>query len=113
MKKVIATKLERIPEPEDFESVEVLGDGYQIRKDVPAGSFTFLNDTSGQIAAIDYICPCGCGAHGCLPIKQDVTSGAWWRWNGDQEKPTLEPSILRKAGCRWHGYLRAGIWEEC
>lgn len=113
MKQTPATKLECIPEPENHETLEVLGDGYQIRKDVAAGSFAFLTNQGDEIAAIDYICPCGCGAHGCLPIKQDVTNGAWWRWNGDTENPTLEPSILRKAGCRWHGYLRNGVWEEC
>lgn len=107
-----ATKVERIPEPEDETALEVLGDGYQIRKDVPAGTFAFLTNLSGEIAAIDYICPCGCGAHGCLPIKEGY-GGDSWCWDGNEETPTLTPSIQRKAGCRWHGYLTNGEFREC
>ncbi len=34
-----------------------------------------------------------------------------WKWDGNLDAPTLEPSI----NCRdcWHGYLRAGVFEEC
>lgn len=34
-----------------------------------------------------------------------------WQWDGNLEAPTLTPSINCR-GC-WHGYLRAGIFEEC
>ena len=51
------------------------------------------------------------------PEKQDKvgTSGTYWWWNGDRDKPTLRPSI----GCpatppyRWHGYLEDGVWRAC
>ncbi len=34
-----------------------------------------------------------------------------WGWDGDEEKPTLTPSI--DAPGEWHGYLRAGMLESC
>ena len=33
-------------------------------------------------------------------------NGASWQWNGDREKPTLEPSV-NCVGC-WHGWIRNG-----
>lgn len=34
-----------------------------------------------------------------------------WGWNGDEEKPTLFPSILTPD--QWHGYMTAGRLESC
>jgi hypothetical protein len=34
-----------------------------------------------------------------------------WEWDGNLDAPTLTPSINCKA-C-WHGYLKAGVFEEC
>lgn len=34
-----------------------------------------------------------------------------WGWDGNEEKPTLTPSI--NAPGEWHGYLRAGQLESC
>jgi hypothetical protein len=34
-----------------------------------------------------------------------------WGWDGDTEKPTLEPSILTPG--TWHGYLKAGRLVSC
>jgi len=55
-------------------------------------------------------CP-GCGAEHCLPL---VGPGAW-AFNGDVERPTLQPSILAK-GCKvklgpdgkWNGEWELG-----
>lgn len=38
------------------------------------------------------------------PTKQP--NGHSWQWNGDREKPTLEPSV-NCVGC-WHGRIRNG-----
>lgn len=110
---VKATIVQSLPWPDDETAQTVLEDGYTIRKDLAAGTMAFLKNQSEEIAAIDYICPCGCGAHGCLPIKKGVKEPQSWLWDGNMEAPTLEPSILRKAGCKWHGYLRNGIFETC
>ena len=49
-----------------------------------------------------------------LYLKEDgKCPGSWasWEWDGDKEKPTLTPSILRNGV--WHGYLRKGYWVAC
>ena len=49
--------------------------------------------------------------------KQDKsgTSGTYWWWNGDRDKPTLTPSIGVPAvpPYKWHGFLENGIWRSC
>ena len=51
------------------------------------------------------------------PAKQDKsgTSGTYWWWNGDRDRPTLRPSIGVPATppYRWHGFLVDGVWEAC
>lgn len=74
----------------------------------PAGSFAFEADEKGLF----YICPCGCGREGFLPFRGKAEPARpSWIWDGNREEPTLEPSVLRTEGCRWHGYLRGGVWE--
>lgn len=34
-----------------------------------------------------------------------------WAWDGNEERPTLTPSI--HAPGEWHGFLRAGRLESC
>lgn len=63
------------------------------------------------IGGIAFVCPCGCGRDGWLPLKPERANG--WEWNGDHAKPTLSPSILQSGGCRWHGYLTDGEFREC
>jgi hypothetical protein len=60
------------------------------------------------------ICPCGCGGHMNLPIYREGTpkpAPNAWKWDGDRESPTLDPSIRDLSGCRYHGHLRAGWWS--
>lgn len=75
------------------------------RPDLAPGAWCFKKDMNDNLAAIDFVCPCGCGQLSTIPIKDD--------WNGDLERPTLIPSILRKSGCGWHGFLTNGIFMEC
>ena len=39
----------------------------------------------------------------------------YWEWDGNEEKPTLSPSIAcgMPKGCDWHGYMKAGRLEAC
>jgi Family of unknown function (DUF6527) len=79
------------------------------------GSFTYSADDAGMF----YICPCGCGHEGYLPFRPAPSPS--WGWDGNRERPTLDPSIHHQYGTgpggaletHWHGYLRAGMWEEC
>lgn len=59
-------------------------------------------------------CPCGCGDVRPIPIN---TPGGW-TLKGTPEEPTLAPSVFlkrHKDGVplpHWHGFLRAGVWEQ-
>lgn len=57
--------------------------------------------------------------HG-LPVVQSPQEAqnlriqtAYWIWDGNLEKPTLQPSILSHPPFAWHGYLTAGFWRAC
>ena len=44
-----------------------------------------------------------------------TVGGSGWQWDGNEDAPTISPSIDSKAGdlARWHGFARAGRLEEC
>lgn len=82
------------------------------------GAFAYVSAVSGfgipqpgtRPDAIYFVCPCGCGGIGNVSL---LPGG--WRWDGNIERPTLNPSIYFERGRpgEWHGYLRAGRWEGC
>jgi hypothetical protein len=47
-----------------------------------------------------------------LPLRVDPADRGGqhpvWRWDGNREAPTLEPSILHHSNPEWHGWMRAG-----
>lgn len=63
-------------------------------------------------------CPCGDNCGGASFAHNNyiaVTRGKskdphQWSWDGDWDTPTLTPSIQRRGGCSWHGYLRKGVF---
>jgi len=76
-----------------------------------AGVFCFAHEDR----ALLFLCPCGCGQPGALPIvrageaRPDGVSS--WVWDGNRERPTLQPSIRRGGSCPgYHGHLVAGTW---
>lgn len=76
--------------------------------------YTRAADGNGEAAGIIYKCPCGCDTVSSIPFRADVDRpGPTWNWNGDREKPDVNPSIKKLNGCKWHGFLRNGIWETC
>jgi hypothetical protein len=76
------------------------------------GWTTWTAFQSGETAGIIFFCP-GCGQlTGCSVVKHD--DHPVWTWDGNREKPTLNPSILHdagKGGCGWHGFLTAGRFQ--
>lgn len=86
-------------------------DGFDQAQD-RAGAFYF-EEHSGR----DYItwcCPCGCGDMRQIAVQPGAAPGnRVWGWNGDQVRPTLQPSIRYMTGCRWHGFLTSGMWTPC
>jgi hypothetical protein len=65
------------------------------------GSFVFAD------GHLHYVCPCGCGFARAVPVNGE----RGWKWDGNEDKPTLDPSIRHVGMCRWHGFLRNGMWE--
>lgn len=70
-------------------------------------------------ATIWFTCPCGCGCMARLPLRPSVERASW-QWDGNEESPTLYPSVHHQvddgAGglkTHWHGWLRAGEWVSC
>jgi hypothetical protein len=58
----------------------------------------------------------------CLPGETNLTAievqqgnnqhgPRTWAWDGNEDKPTLSPSILFPG--TWHGYLKSGRLESC
>lgn len=77
----------------------------------PPGQFKYWRrgDSAAQAAdGLNFWCPCGCGS--LLGVS---FGNGRWTWDGNRERPTVSPSILHMDGCRWHGFLRAGVFEEC
>lgn len=66
---------------------------------------------AGKSTGMAFVCPCGCGQEDYIPL--DPGRSESWEWDGNREKPTLSPSLQRMGGCGWHGFLRAGVFEEC
>lgn len=92
--------------------------------------WTGLYGVEGDHFGMNFKCPCGCGAvHG---VGFDNRPADWvakdrsrptWHWDGNKEKPTLSPSLglhrshdgqtIGADGYHWHGFLKAGVFEEC
>ncbi len=58
--------------------------------------------------AVWFECP-GCNLVHLTPIdRNDGGVRPAWTFNGDLERPTLSPSILRSGGVRCHSFVQAG-----
>ncbi len=77
----------------------------------PPGAYFISNDR----LAFHLRCPCGrCQKTNILPLAP--ARGPYvWSLSGDEDKPTLSPSIhwFEKDGMttHWHGWLREGYFE--
>lgn len=89
------------------------------------GDYYFIKDIdSGDRIGIIHSCPCGCGSIGTLFFRGCNRGKAEWDVMGEWPNVTLSPSIgIRTTrgtmtavagpdGYHWHGYLRAGVFEE-
>jgi Family of unknown function (DUF6527) len=86
-------------------------DGRGYRRDLAPGTAAWCEDYK----ALQFICPCGCGAHHCVNTTCQGTQSSW-SWDGNIEKPTLKPSLglypKSMLGYHWHGYLTNGEFSE-
>jgi len=72
------------------------------------GAFKYFT-VAGNIAGLNYVCPCGCGAIAPLNFKPEPSPS--WHWDGNRQTPTLQPSVHHRG--HWHGWLRGGTWVSC
>jgi hypothetical protein len=83
-----------------------------------------INDDDREVSAENadgmiHGCPCGCGSWSGIWFKGKGRGRAEWTVTGAWPKATLTPSIGihhpggGQGGYHWHGYLRAGVFEEC
>jgi hypothetical protein len=49
--------------------------------------------------------------HTRWPIKEPLENGALWKWDGNEDAPTLTPS-LHLVG-QWHGWMKNGELVSC
>lgn len=83
------------------------------------GQFQFtgrVNQPDEIRTGILFVCPCGCGAFAGITLdvpEAQGLSGPKWKWDGNEDAPTITPSIRRLDGCQWHGFLTAGVFIEC
>lgn len=77
---------------------------------MPAGAFQFEADDTGLL----FMCPCGQDHLCCLGFRgKTPPERPSWIWDGNRDHPTLLPSIRHLTGCKWHGFLTAGVWIPC
>jgi hypothetical protein len=80
-----------------------------VATDAP-GTFAW-NVSLGGARRIVYVCPRGslCSVP-ILPARNG--NGAGWTWDGNEDRPTLTPSINcqpdREGGSCWHGFITNG-----
>lgn len=100
--------------------------------DEPRGSFDIdpspggIEGYPGATGHILFVCPNGkrCGVLvGPQQVHRDASPGGRlciWAWDGNLERPTLEPSIDCRAtkddgtpagGCGWHGHIAQGVMK--
>ncbi len=78
-------------------------------------------DTRGLVSVhskTHLLCECPCGCKGCmnLPIHASGTekpATTSWERSGDDVFVSLDPSIRDLSGCRFHGFLKVGLWTFC
>lgn len=77
-----------------------------------------IDDHGVVYDALMFVCP-GCVAGGpsgydgihMLPVNTMDVGKPSWDWDGNLERPTLNPSILTQGYSRCHSFLRDGIFE--
>lgn len=77
------------------------------------GDFTWRRLSDGPINLLVVAIPCvhhNGWIHSEWTIGHKNECGASWTWDGNEEKPTLNPSLHAKGV--WHGHVKAGQLVE-
>lgn len=86
-----------------------------IEEDGTPGAFEYYASGANDPAGLLYNCPCGCGRQGVLRFRFPGGNRPSWEWNGDRDKPSLQPSVHDQPDGKthWHGWLTDGVWRAC
>jgi len=98
--------------PKEIPAINVTGRELSPNK---PGEFAYVSrygSDNDDFCGMNFFCPCGCGGAGMLMFVE-MDGHPKWDWDGNEDAPTLKPSILRTSGCKWHGFLTGGIFKEC
>lgn len=88
----------------------------------PPGTWNFYQtEGAGDQSGILFTCPCGCGSLFSIAYKAYPGCGPVWNWDGNEDRPTVTPSILvcqmnkkgERIGEHWHGFLTDGEFRSC
>ena len=81
-------------------------------KSLPNGAFELYTsmEDNGFVGMV-YVCPCGCRRTTSLSFAVKGSQRGW-TWNGNENRPTLSPSIWAHKTCGWHGFLIDGVWQN-
>jgi hypothetical protein len=83
-------------------------DGRFFRPDLAPGAARYVFGHDGKPIALNFVCPCGCALVSTISFCGQHPR---WHFDGNEERPTLTPSVQITHGCRWHGHLVAGVWQ--
>lgn len=72
------------------------------------GTFKFGESMGGRHRYLIFVCVYAC-IHS-IPVLGHPKS---WQWDGNEESPTVKPSIRDLSSCRWHGFITKGVLETC
>ena len=90
----------------------------------PPGTWRWRLDGPGGARVLEVVLPSayppGPGVVHPYQIAHCEIAEGRWKWDGNESKPTLDPSILvdtlwgeDRARVYWHGHMRAGRLEAC
>lgn len=77
-----------------------------------AGQFDYPSRAQdGAPKRFRFVCP-GCAKVNIIALyhKDGINVGPHWSLSGDEDTPSLTPSIT--TACGWHGGLILGVWHE-
>jgi hypothetical protein len=79
------------------------------------GDYLLSKNSQGQVIDLAFCCPCGCGVVSGIRIDtgNPRQPEPKWQWNGNENCPTVTPSIRKLNGCKWHGFLTDGVFWSC
>jgi hypothetical protein len=103
-------------DPDFWRSKHFDAEGKLLYRDPGYWGFRYFRDQTGKVhAGFVANCPCGCGQQDIyLPLVRDPAekqSNHDWVWDGNEDAPTLAPSIRRNSGCRAHFHLEGGVYK--